>query len=161
MRELDSRTEGKQAVETSPNINVTFWAAVIPTQGPINAQAILGYSLGPLQTSGPLASGKMKRLLQLAAPECTCSVSLGPQINCLPCAAEKKNEIDKLAAEYIANVRKLASEQRVEHLQKIETAYRKCKEYSDDKVQLAMQTYEMVSAVCLREGGRGGAHWAG
>ncbi|XP_023646305.1 inhibitor of growth protein 5a isoform X2 [Paramormyrops kingsleyae] len=57
---------------------------------------------------------------------------------------EKKNEIDKLAAEYIANVRKLASEQRVEHLQKIETAYRKCKEYSDDKVQLAMQTYEMV-----------------
>ncbi|KAI1891369.1 hypothetical protein AGOR_G00143110 [Albula goreensis] len=57
---------------------------------------------------------------------------------------EKKSEIDKLAAEYIENVRNLASEQRVEHLQKIQAAYSKCKEYSDDKVQLAMQTYEMV-----------------
>ncbi|XP_041912827.1 inhibitor of growth protein 5a isoform X2 [Alosa pseudoharengus] len=57
---------------------------------------------------------------------------------------EKKGEIDKLAEEYIANVRSLASEQRVEHLQKIQNAYSKCKEYSDDKVQLAMQTYEMV-----------------
>ncbi|XP_030647344.1 inhibitor of growth protein 5a isoform X2 [Chanos chanos] len=57
---------------------------------------------------------------------------------------EKKGEIDKLAEEYIANVRNLASEQRVEHLQKIQNAYSKCKEYSDDKVQLAMQTYEMV-----------------
>nr|XP_023674219.1 inhibitor of growth protein 5-like isoform X2 [Paramormyrops kingsleyae] len=57
---------------------------------------------------------------------------------------EKKGEIDKLAAEYIANVKTLASEQRVEHLQKIESAYGKCREYSDDKVQLAMQTYEMV-----------------
>lgn len=58
---------------------------------------------------------------------------------------EKKGEIDKLAEEYITNVRNLASEQRVEHLQKIQSAYSKCKEYSDDKVQLAMQTYEMVS----------------
>ncbi|KPP65661.1 inhibitor of growth protein 5-like, partial [Scleropages formosus] len=57
---------------------------------------------------------------------------------------EKKGEIDQLAKEYIANVRSLASEQRVEHLQKIQAAYSKCKEYSDDKVQLAMQTYEMV-----------------
>lgn len=38
----------------------------------------------------------------------------------------------------------LSPEQRVEHLQKIQSAYSKCKEYSDDKVQLAMQTYEMV-----------------
>ncbi|XP_028831877.1 inhibitor of growth protein 5b [Denticeps clupeoides] len=57
---------------------------------------------------------------------------------------EKKDEIDKLAAEYIANVKNLASEQRVQHLQRIEGAYSKCKEYSDDKVQLAMQIYEMV-----------------
>ncbi|XP_029355635.1 inhibitor of growth protein 5a isoform X1 [Echeneis naucrates] len=57
---------------------------------------------------------------------------------------EKKGEIDKLAEEYIANVKSLASEQRVEHLQKIQDAYSKCKEFSDDKVQLAMQTYEMV-----------------
>ena len=52
-----------------------------------------------------------------------------------------------MAEEYIANVVNLASEQRVEHLQKIQNAYSKCKEFSDDKVQLAMQTYEMVSAI--------------
>lgn len=60
--------------------------------------------------------------------------------------AEKKAEIEKLAEEYVVTVKNLASEQRVEHLQKIQNAYSKCKEFSDDKVQLAMQTYEMVSA---------------
>lgn len=57
---------------------------------------------------------------------------------------EKKEEIKELAAEYVASVRNLASEERVQHLKKIENAYNKCKEYSDDKVQLAMQIYEMV-----------------
>ncbi|KAH0509310.1 Inhibitor of growth protein 5 [Microtus ochrogaster] len=57
---------------------------------------------------------------------------------------DKKAEIDILAAEYISTVKTLSSDQRVEHLQKIQNAYSKCKEYSDDKVQLAMQTYEMV-----------------
>lgn len=61
---------------------------------------------------------------------------------------EKKAEIEKLAEEYVATVKNLASEQRVEHLQKIQNAYSKCKEFSDDKVQLAMQTYEMVSSEC-------------
>ncbi|XP_064418545.1 inhibitor of growth protein 5 isoform X2 [Latimeria chalumnae] len=56
----------------------------------------------------------------------------------------KKAEIDKLATDYIANVKILSPDQRVEHLKKIQNAYSKCKEYSDDKVQLAMQTYEMV-----------------
>ena len=49
-----------------------------------------------------------------------------------------------------STVKTLSSDQRVEHLQKIQSAYNKCKEYSDDKVQLAMQTYEMVSAGCPR-----------
>ncbi|XP_060098077.1 inhibitor of growth protein 5 isoform X1 [Heteronotia binoei] len=57
---------------------------------------------------------------------------------------DKKAEIDSLATQYISTVRNLTSEQRVEILQKIQNAYTKCKEYSDDKVQLAMQTYEMV-----------------
>ncbi|KAM4772779.1 inhibitor of growth protein 5 [Rhinophrynus dorsalis] len=57
---------------------------------------------------------------------------------------DKKKEIDTLASEYIAKVRDFSSEQRVQHLQRIQAAYSKCKEYSDDKVQLAMQTYEMV-----------------
>uniref|UniRef100_A0A8C0D4Y1 Inhibitor of growth protein N-terminal histone-binding domain-containing protein n=1 Tax=Balaenoptera musculus TaxID=9771 RepID=A0A8C0D4Y1_BALMU len=56
----------------------------------------------------------------------------------------KKAEIDILAAEYISTVKSLSADQRVEHLQKIQSAYSKCREYSDDKVQLAMQTYEMV-----------------
>lgn len=63
--------------------------------------------------------------------------------------AEKKGEIDKLAEEYVVKVKNFASEQRVEHLQKIQNAYSKCKEFSDDKVQLAMQTYEMVSLLSL------------
>uniref|UniRef100_A0A673N234 Inhibitor of growth family, member 5a n=1 Tax=Sinocyclocheilus rhinocerous TaxID=307959 RepID=A0A673N234_9TELE len=54
-------------------------------------------------------------------------------------AEEKKCEIDKLAEEYIKNVRNLAPDQRIQN------GFSKCKEYSDDKVQLAMQTYEMVS----------------
>ncbi|XP_051555101.1 inhibitor of growth protein 5-like [Myxocyprinus asiaticus] len=57
---------------------------------------------------------------------------------------EKKAEISELAAEYIEKVRNLESEERVQHLKKIENAYNKCKEFSDDKVQLALQIYEMV-----------------
>jgi len=34
---------------------------------------------------------------------------------------------------------------RTSHLKKIENAFVKSREYGDDKVQLAMQTYEMVS----------------
>jgi len=33
---------------------------------------------------------------------------------------------------------------RKEHLEKIEKLFGKSKEFGDDKVQLAMQTYEMV-----------------
>lgn len=60
------------------------------------------------------------------------------------CSSDKKAEIDSLAAEYIESVKNMLPEERVEHLKKIQSAYSKCKEYSDDKVQLAMQTYEMV-----------------
>lgn len=63
---------------------------------------------------------------------------------------EKKAEISELASEYIGNVKNMPSEERVQHLKKIENAYSKCKEYSDDKVQLAMQIYEMVRCRVLR-----------
>lgn len=63
---------------------------------------------------------------------------------CILCVSDKKAEIDRLAAEYIESVKNMVPEERVEHLKKIQSAYSKCKEYSDDKVQLAMQTYEMV-----------------
>ncbi|XP_067159003.1 inhibitor of growth protein 4 isoform X3 [Apteryx mantelli] len=55
-----------------------------------------------------------------------------------------KSEIDKLATEYISNVRTLSSEEKLGLLKQIQEAYGKCKEFGDDKVQLAMQTYEMV-----------------
>lgn len=72
------------------------------------------------------------------------------------CFSDKKAEIDSLAAEYIESVKNMLPEERVEHLKKIQSAYSKCKEYSDDKVQLAMQTYEMVriaaSGASLKKG---------
>lgn len=53
---------------------------------------------------------------------------------------------------YIESVKNMLPEERVEHLRKIQSAYSKCKEYSDDKVQLAMQTYEMVSHELWKNG---------
>jgi len=42
-------------------------------------------------------------------------------------------------------VRSMDAANRTSHLKKIENAFVKSREYGDDKVQLAMQTYEMVS----------------
>lgn len=58
--------------------------------------------------------------------------------------SDLKAEIDKLATEYISNARTLSSEEKLGLLKQIQEAYGKCKEFGDDKVQLAMQTYEMV-----------------
>lgn len=58
--------------------------------------------------------------------------------------SDLKSEIDKLATEYISNARTLSSEEKLGLLKQIQEAYGKCKEFGDDKVQLAMQTYEMV-----------------
>lgn len=55
-----------------------------------------------------------------------------------------KGQIDSLAKEYTANARTLSSEQKLSILRQIQQSYSKCKEFGDDKVQLAMQTYEMV-----------------
>lgn len=49
----------------------------------------------------------------------------------------------------MANVRSMDAANRTSHLKKIENAFVKSREYGDDKVQLAMQTYEMVSKVHL------------
>ncbi|GAA6078707.1 inhibitor of growth protein 5-like isoform X1, partial [Tachysurus ichikawai] len=56
---------------------------------------------------------------------------------------EKKVEIDDLVSEYMECVRNLSAEDRVELLKRINGAYSKCLEFSDDKVQLAMQIYEL------------------
>ncbi|XP_067281683.1 inhibitor of growth protein 4 isoform X2 [Pseudorasbora parva] len=55
-----------------------------------------------------------------------------------------KGQIDSLAREYTATARTLSSEQKLSLLRQIQQSYGKCKEFGDDKVQLAMQTYEMV-----------------
>ncbi|XP_062301758.1 inhibitor of growth protein 4 isoform X2 [Osmerus eperlanus] len=55
-----------------------------------------------------------------------------------------KGQIDLKAKEYTSNARSLTSEQKLALLRDIQQSYGKCKEFGDDKVQLAMQTYEMV-----------------
>lgn len=58
-------------------------------------------------------------------------------------------EIDNLSEDYVSGVRGMDSGERTDHLKKIEIAFSKSKEYVDDKVQLAMQTYEMVNTIQL------------
>ncbi|XP_070560896.1 inhibitor of growth protein 4-like [Ptychodera flava] len=53
-------------------------------------------------------------------------------------------QIDNLADDYIKNVREMPREKRADHLRNIQNLFNKSREYGDDKVQLAMQTYEMV-----------------
>ncbi|KAM5140855.1 inhibitor of growth protein 4 isoform 1-T1 [Mantella aurantiaca] len=55
-----------------------------------------------------------------------------------------KCQIDRLSSQYMNNARTLSSEEKLQLLRQVQEAYGKCKEYGDDKVQLAMQTYEMV-----------------
>ena len=53
-------------------------------------------------------------------------------------------EIDLLKTDYLNNVRSMDNEARLSKMKVIEKKYEKCKEMSDEKVQLANQTYEMV-----------------
>ncbi|KAM8923765.1 inhibitor of growth protein 4 isoform 3-T3 [Pelodytes ibericus] len=55
-----------------------------------------------------------------------------------------KCHIDRLSCQYMSSARSLSSEEKLQLLRQVQEAYGKCKEYGDDKVQLAMQTYEMV-----------------
>lgn len=52
--------------------------------------------------------------------------------------------IDELADEYLRNIKSLTSDDKKEQLNKIQNLFNKAKEYGDDKVQLAIQTYELV-----------------
>ena len=60
-------------------------------------------------------------------------------------------DIDVLAEDYLNNVRTMAGEARKEHLAKIQNLFTKSKEFGDDKVQLAIQTYEMVGTLYMRK----------
>ncbi|XP_060519905.1 inhibitor of growth protein 5 [Cylas formicarius] len=52
--------------------------------------------------------------------------------------------IDALADKYLRNLKSLNTDQRKEQLDKIQNMFNKAKELGDDKVQLAIQTYELV-----------------
>ncbi|ELT89615.1 hypothetical protein CAPTEDRAFT_87477, partial [Capitella teleta] len=53
-------------------------------------------------------------------------------------------EIDSMADQYMSSVKDLAPTKRTESLKTIQKKFNKSREYGDDKVQLALQTYEMV-----------------
>jgi Inhibitor of growth proteins N-terminal histone-binding len=53
-------------------------------------------------------------------------------------------EIDVLADDYLKGVRGMDGEHRKEHLNGIQKLFNQSKKFSEEKVQLAMQTYEMV-----------------
>ena len=58
-------------------------------------------------------------------------------------------EIDNKSDDYVANVKSMPGEKRAETVSHIKKLFGKSREYGDDKVQLAMQTYEMVSQHAL------------
>lgn len=53
--------------------------------------------------------------------------------------------IDEMADEFMSSIKDLPSERRKEKMSEIQVQFNKAKEYGDDKVQLAIQTYELVS----------------
>ena len=54
-------------------------------------------------------------------------------------------EIDQLADDYLKGVRGMDGEHRKEHLNGIQKLFNQSKKFGDEKVQLALQTYEMVT----------------
>lgn len=53
-------------------------------------------------------------------------------------------DIDKLADDYLKNIKKESNDKNNDQLRHIQSLFNKAKEYGDDKVQLAIQTYELV-----------------
>ena len=60
-------------------------------------------------------------------------------------------EIDSHAEDYLKVVSQTSPEKRKEQMEKIQKLFNKAKEYGDDKVQLAIQTYELVGCVILKK----------
>jgi len=53
-------------------------------------------------------------------------------------------EIDTASDEYLRKARDLSSSQKASEMEKIQKIFRKAKEHGDEKVNIAIQTYEMV-----------------
>ena len=60
------------------------------------------------------------------------------------------HKIDNMADEYLNKVKSLSPEKKTEQMGTIQKLFTRSREYSDDKVQLAMQTYEMVQQFAHR-----------
>ena len=56
-----------------------------------------------------------------------------------------KAEIEATSTEYVQHIKSLPQDDRQEKLDKTKELFRKATEHSDNKVQIAMQMYEMVS----------------
>ncbi|XP_046396052.1 inhibitor of growth protein 4 isoform X2 [Ischnura elegans] len=52
--------------------------------------------------------------------------------------------IDKLADDFLRNVKNMGPDKKKDQMDSIQKLFNKAKEYGDDKVQLAIQTYELV-----------------
>lgn len=61
--------------------------------------------------------------------------------------SEEIKTIDRLTAEYLQNIFEYTAEEKYDRISQIRKYFKKALDYGDDKVQLAMQTYEMV-CVC-------------
>uniref|UniRef100_T1IVE6 Inhibitor of growth protein N-terminal histone-binding domain-containing protein n=1 Tax=Strigamia maritima TaxID=126957 RepID=T1IVE6_STRMM len=59
-------------------------------------------------------------------------------------AQDLLKEIDRLSSEYLKNVRSMPPEKKTNTLEEIQEMFGKTREFGDDKVQLAIQTYELV-----------------
>ena len=69
---------------------------------------------------------------------CTCIIFLVIDI---------KTEIEQSSLEYTNDVAHLSKEERSKSLNRIQEMFKKATENSDNKVQIAMQMYEMVSTL--------------
>jgi len=56
-------------------------------------------------------------------------------------------EIDSLAEDYLKVISQSSTEKRKDQMEKVQKHFNKAKEYGDDKVQLAIQTYELVNGI--------------
>lgn len=59
-------------------------------------------------------------------------------------SAELMKQIDQLTESYLTGVQKMAGEKRKEHLNGIQKLFDQSKKFGEEKVQLALHTYELV-----------------
>jgi len=81
---------------------------------------------------------EMMMMMMMMMMSCWCGVPI-----------ELLKQIDKMADDYLSKVRGMAGEQRKDQLNSIQKLFNQSKKFGDEKVQLALQTYEMVSCSVL------------